>query len=217
MVRYKSMSSNPPPVRAGLAKKAAEASARRLAAREAEAEGLLTSPRRTKRQKSVTSSQLIAESQSLLSPEAPAESTGTPLTSAVEINVESQLTRDTDFPNDNSDSSVSSVSVAAADGATLVAAAADSATNTVTANSTTMATVADPPLNNSNDVIALLPDDIVPPTSLNEVLRSPAILLDREDWFKLLQDSGTVMSDAEKEMYLPTNPKPKKKTRTITH
>ena len=69
---------------------------------------------------------------------------------------------------------------------------------------------------NSNDVIAP-PDDIVPPTSLNEVLRFPAILLDREDWFKLLQDSGTLMSGAEKEMYLPTNPKPKKKTRMIAH
>ena len=213
MVRYKSMksSSNPPPVRAGLAKKAAEASARRLAAREADAEGLLTSPRRTKRQKFVAPSQLIAESQSLLSPVAhDDESTGSPLTSAVEVNVESQLTQGTDFP---SDSSVSSVSVTAADGATLVAAVADSATNTVTANST-MAAVAD--TNNSNDVVAP-PDDIVPPTSLNEVLRSPAILLDREDWFKLLQDSGTLMSGAEKEMYLPTNPKPKKKTRMIAH
>ena len=142
MVPYKCMksSSNPPPVRAGLAKKAAEASARRLAAREAEAEGLLTSPRRTKRQKSVTPSQLIAASQSLLSPMAhDDESTGSPLTSAVEVNVESQLTQGTDFP---SNSSVSSVSVTAADGATLVAVVADSATNTVTANST-MAAVAD--------------------------------------------------------------------------
>ena len=139
------------------------------------------SPRRTKRQKSVTPSQLIAESQSLLSPVAHDASTGTPLSSAVEVNVESQLTHGTEFP---SDSSVSSVSVTAADGATLLAAAADSATIYVTANST-MAAVFDP-FNYSNDVVALPTDGIVPPTSLEEVIRSPAILLDREDWFKLL-------------------------------
>jgi hypothetical protein len=43
------------------------------------------SPPCTKRQKSVTSSQLIAESQSLPSPVAHDASTGTPLTSAVEV------------------------------------------------------------------------------------------------------------------------------------
>ncbi len=207
------LSSSNPPLRPGLAQKAAaEATARRLAARakaiaardEAKSEAKEPSPRCTKRQKSVTPSQLLAESQSLLSPVAHGASTGTttPLsTSAVEVNVESQLTNGTDFRSDSS--SVSSVSVTAADGGTLVAAAAYSVTNTtVTANVT---------------VTAIEPNDIVPPTSLNEVLRSPAILLDREDWFKLLQDSGTVMSDAEKEMYLPINPKPKKKTRMIAN
>jgi hypothetical protein len=112
-----SSSSNPP--RVGLAKKAAdEARARRLTARDAQAEGLLPSPRHTKRQKSVSPSQLLAELQSLLSPMANDESTGTALTSAVKVNVESQLTFDTNFPGD---SSVSSVSITAADGATLVA------------------------------------------------------------------------------------------------
>ena len=128
-----SSSSNPP--RVGLSKKAAdEARARRLTARDAEAEGLLLTPRGTKRQKSVTPSQLLAESQSLLSPMANDEIRGTALTSAVEVNLESQLTHDTNFPGD---SSVSSVSITAADGATFVAAVSDSAaTNTVTANST---------------------------------------------------------------------------------
>ena len=59
-------------------------------------------PCHMKRQKSVTSLQLIAESQSLLSPVAHDASTGTPLTSAAEVNVESQLTHGTDFPSDSS-------------------------------------------------------------------------------------------------------------------
>ena len=175
--------------RVGLAKKAAEASARRLAARDAE--GLLPSPRRTKRKKSVTPSQLMAESQSLLSSP---ESTGTPLTSAVEVNVESQLTHGTNFPSDRS--SVSSVSVTAADGATLVAAAADLVTNPATS---TVAAIADPPA--VADVAAA--EEATPPTpvTLQDILTDTKYHVDRERWFELLQDSGTAMNAEEKDRY----------------
>ena len=163
----RSSSSNP--ARGGIAKRAAEASARKLAAREAElaargTKGTRTSPRNLKKRqnysalasgrraptltnnRAVTPSQIIAESQSLLSPD---ESTGAPLLAA-EVIVESQLTTGTDFPsnktslhgppppakncawsqhigNDADDLSTgaSSVSVTAADGATLVAADAN--------------------------------------------------------------------------------------------
>jgi hypothetical protein len=190
-----SSSSNPP--RVGLAKKAAdEARARRLTARDAEVEGLLPLPCRTKRQKSVTPSQLLAESQSLLSPVANDEITGTALTSAIEDNVESQLTHNTNFPGD---SSVSSVSITAADGATFVAAVSDSAaTNTVTANST-MAAVFDPPA--VSDVAAA--EEAIPPTpvTLQDVLTNTKYHVDRARWFELLQDSGTAMNAEEKDKY----------------
>ena len=111
--------------RQGLAKKALDASAARLAARtavsdEVVATPLRTSPRRDKRAKSVTQpsvtssrgkkktsvntpSQLVAESQSLLSPEA-SPTQGAPLLSVIQENVESQITQDTNFPSDKSDS-----------------------------------------------------------------------------------------------------------------
>lgn len=95
--------------RPGLAKKAAEASAARLAARAvSDAIPIRTSPHRDKRAKSVTQpsvassqrkkkkndvtpSQLVVESQSLLSPEA-SDAQGAPLLSVVHENVESQIT-----------------------------------------------------------------------------------------------------------------------------
>jgi len=114
----------------GLGKKAAEASAARLAARAADSDEvsatpLRTSPRRDKRAKSVTQasvassrgktadtpSQLVAESQSLLSPAADESSTqgaslqGAPLLSVVHENVQSQITHGSDFPSDKSESS----------------------------------------------------------------------------------------------------------------
>ena len=114
----------------GLGKKAAEASAARLAARAADSDEvsatpLRTSPRRDKRAKSVTQasvassrgktadtpSQLVAESQSLLSPAADESPTqgaslqGAPLLSVVHENVESQITHGSDFPSDKSNSS----------------------------------------------------------------------------------------------------------------
>ena len=143
--------------RPGLAKKAVEASAARLAARAAAsastAEGAggeeadsvrRTSPRRDKRHKSIpsstlsrkraeTPSQLVAESQSLLSPpEQPnsqrvatamvtttaSATRGGTLLAVVEENVESQLTRGTDFPSDRSESSDDNGVAAAADGMT---------------------------------------------------------------------------------------------------
>ena len=120
-----------PKQRPGLAKKAAEASAARLAARVADSEAEVvatpltrTSPRRDKRAKNPhtqpsvasktttranTPSQLVAESQSLLSPvqeddEEPSTTLGK-LLSVRKENVESQLTRDTDFPGDGSEPS----------------------------------------------------------------------------------------------------------------
>jgi hypothetical protein len=179
-------------MRPGLAQKAIDASARRLsAAREAELrpQAEVHSPRRRKRDKSLTSSQLIDESQSLLSP----EKQGTRFISAVAVNVESQLTHGTDFLS--SDASVSSVSVTAAD-PTIGGAVSDA--YTVTA---------------ADSVVAGKPD---PPTSLKEVLCSPMMLLDHDKWFKLLQDNGTLMSSEEKVMYLD-GPRPKKKTRMISH
>jgi hypothetical protein len=52
-----------------------------------------------------------------------------------------------------------------------------------------------------------------PPPSLpshKDVLFNTAILLGHQDWFKLLQGDGTEMTITEKQVYLPTNPKPKK-------
>ena len=118
--------------RPGLAKRAVEASAARLAARRAAVSDeagdaaehvttpIRTSPRRTKSvtQPSVASSrrgkkktddtpsQLLAESQSLLSPADASSSQGAPpLLSVIHENVESQITHGTDFPSDNSESS----------------------------------------------------------------------------------------------------------------
>ena len=114
--------------RIGLGKKAAEASAARLAARVAVSDKvgatpIQTSPRRDNTAKSVTqqpsvalsqgkkkkadtSLQLVAESQSrLLSPAADAPSTqGAPLLSVIHENVESQITHGTNFPSDKSES-----------------------------------------------------------------------------------------------------------------
>jgi len=117
--------------RPGLAKRAVEASAARLAARAAVSDEvdvaaehfttpIRTSPRRAKSvtQPSVASSrrgkkktddtpsQLLAESQSLLSPADASSSQGAPpLLSVIHENVESQITHGTDFPSDNSESS----------------------------------------------------------------------------------------------------------------
>ena len=119
--------------RIGLGKKAAEASAARLAARVAVSDKvgatpIQTSPRRDNTAKSVTqqpsvassqgkkkkadtSLQLVAESQSLLSPAADASSTqgaplqGAPLLSVIHENVERQITHGTNFPIDKSESS----------------------------------------------------------------------------------------------------------------
>ena len=117
--------------RPGLAKRAGEVSAARLAARAAvsdeagDAAEHLTTPTRTspRRTKSVTQpsvassrrgkkktddtpSQLLAESQSLLSPADASSSQGAPpLLSVVHENVESQITHGSDFPSDNSESS----------------------------------------------------------------------------------------------------------------
>ena len=54
--------------------------------------------------------------------------------------------------------------------------------------------------------------DPPPPSlpSLKDVLFNTAILLGHQDWFKLLQGDGTEMTITEKQVYLPTNPKPKK-------
>ena len=102
-----------------MAAKFVEASAKRRAAFEAQAAVQRTSPRRQKRQKSPLSTSLgaaathnnrngtplqtVTESQSLLSPDSQ-ESTGIPLFSANNVNVESQITVDTGFPSDKSDS-----------------------------------------------------------------------------------------------------------------
>ena len=116
-------SKNPPPPREGLAAKFVQASAERRAAFEAQAAVQAavqrTSPRRQKRQKSPlskslraastrnnrngTPSQAVTESQTLLSPDSQ-ESTGISLSSANNVNVESQITVETGFPSDKSDS-----------------------------------------------------------------------------------------------------------------
>ena len=54
-------------------------------------------------------------------------------------------------------------------------------------------------------------------TSLKDLLCSQAILLNRQELFKLLQDDGIEMTADERESYLPSNPQPKKKTRFISH
>ena len=117
--------------RAGLGKRAAEASAARLAARAAVSDEVVaaahdatpnrTSPRRDKTTKSSTQlsvpssrgkkkkadtpSQLVAESQSLLSPPDASSTQGAPLLSVIHENVESQITHGTNFPSDKSESS----------------------------------------------------------------------------------------------------------------
>ena len=121
--------------RAGLGKRAAEASAARPAARAAVSDEVVaaahdatpnrtpnrTSPRRDKTTKSATQlsvpssrgkkkkadtpSQLVAESQSLLSPPDASSTQGAPLLSVIHENVESQITHGTNFPSDKSESS----------------------------------------------------------------------------------------------------------------
>ena len=136
MVRYTMRSSkNPPPPREGMAAKFVEGSVERRAAFEAQAALQRTSPRRQKRQKSPVStslgaastrnnrngtpSQAVTESQSLLSPDSQ-ESTGISLSSANNVNVESQITVDTGFPSDKSDSD-ENYSVSSGDRATATA------------------------------------------------------------------------------------------------
>ncbi len=43
------------------------------------------------------------------------------------------------------------------------------------------------------------------------------IVLDRDKWFKLLQDDGIALTKKEREVYLPITPKSKKKTRMIVY
>ncbi len=66
-------------------------------------------------------------------------------------------------------------------------------------STTSTATV--PPNNNQPSDNGASVVDTAQPLTLAEILRSPAILLDRMEWFQLLQDNGTEMTAAEKKSY----------------
>ena len=65
----------------------------------------------------------------------------------------------------------------------------------------TTSTAMVPPNNNQPSDNSASVVDMAQPLTLAKILCSPAILLDRMEWFQLLQDSGTEMTAAEKKSY----------------